>query len=277
MKDFKVYQTSGMLNFLVSEASDVRKKEQTVSGSIVSFNADQTVPVLINSEINADSGATGLTIYHTGANMLNAVPDNVIDYSSSYRNYTLNDGDVTITGRTLMGFIVPVVPNTAYTATIYKGNTVDQIAVRIREFSTRPTSWESSGFIVQSVNVNTTQYHYVGAQFTTTAQTRWVVVCVYRSGAPSDTLIMSDFSLRVGTLSYSTPYAPYNGTEYDISWADTAGLINTGTVAIDYDGSVTLETGGQTYTLTSISPIETQIGDNNIWSDAGPVSVTYPI
>ena len=69
---------------------------------------------------------------------------------------------------------------------------------------------------------------------------------------------------------YSVP------TTHPISWQTEAGSITSGTLTISENGSVTLESGGNTYNLTSITPIETLAGENNIWTDVnGEITLTY--
>lgn len=144
-----------------------------------------------------------------GKNKLNAISDNILRYNSSYANYTFSNGVVTITGNTLMGFKVPVEPSTQYTASYYKSDTTTQIAIRIREFSQEPTGWESTGYIGQPVNENNTQYNRINGTFTTTENTTWVIVAVYRSGAPTGgSMTISNWQLEKGAT--DTAYAPYS-------------------------------------------------------------------
>ena len=191
-----------------------------------------------------------------GKNKLNAISDNILRYNSSYANYTFSNGVVTITGNTLMGFKVPVEPSTQYTASYYKSDTTTQIAIRIREFSQEPTGWESTGYIGQPVNENNTQYNRINGTFTSTENTTWVIVAVYRSGAPTGgSMTISNWQLEKGAT--DTAYAPYenvcpisgwtgvdvyqsgadtsNPTTYPISWQSEAGTV--------YGGSLDLTTG----------------------------------
>lgn len=186
-----------------------------------------------------------------GKNKLNAIEENIIFYNTSYNKYTFADGVVTITGNVLMGFVVPVQPSTQYTASFYKNNTSDSVSLRVREFSQKPTGMDSTGYIQQPVNNSSTNNNISGT-FTTTAETTWVLVCVYRSGTPSETLTISNWQLEAGSA--RTAYAPYSNvcdisgwtgcnishsgadtsdpTVLSISWQTEAGTVYGGTVDV---------------------------------------------
>ena len=221
--------TGTLIHITDALASPMQKCEVTIE-PLQSGSGDPSP-----TNVRPITGWTGATIYHRGKNLLNAVSENILRYSSSYGNYTFADGVVTITGKTLMGFKCQVKPNTTYTVAYRKSNTVDQVAVRVREFSQEPTGWESTGFIEQSVNTNHTVNNDIGARFTTTAQTTWLIVAIYRSGAPSETLTVSKWSLVLGEHYYIDvieSYEPYNGTTYPISWQTEAGTVYGGTLDV---------------------------------------------
>lgn len=270
MKDFKVYQTSGMLNFLVSEASDVRRKEQTLSGDIVSFTADEQSPLKIVVDIDS-TGCTWCNIYQTGAAIWGGteISDVFVANGGAINTQAERTSISSANIDNVVLFNAPFKENTRYTLILdcYKSNgTTDRNSniyfyytdgTRSSILLTQPVGTEQ--VVVATSEENKTLDKIQGVNVAGT-----IVVYYNKSGLFEGVLTESDFD-------------PYVGTTFPISWQTEAGTITDGTLTIDYDGSVTLETGGQTYTLTSISPIETFIGDNNIWSDAGPVSVTYPI
>lgn len=292
MIDFKVYQTSGMLNFLVKEASDVRKKEQTLSGDVVSFTADEPAPLKIVVDIDS-TGWTGCEVTRTGKNLLglnrilgtpdpstgsNATSPRVMDTSNYYVGlrsdnyyYPSNVSDYSVSN----GSVFVKATNNAYGI---------GFPVSVKAEQTYTVSGEATASPLIGVGYYDKDWNYIGSSgtpvpfatytFTTPTSCAYVVV-ILRSGDLTNGTTWTNVQLELG----STPstYEPYNGTTLSVTFPNEVGTVTDGTLTIDYDGSVTLETGGQTYTLTSVSPIETLIGDNNIWADAGPVSVTYPI
>lgn len=241
MKDLKVYQTSGMLNFLVSEASDVRKKEQTLSGDIVSFSADEQSPLKIVVDIDS-TGWTGCEVARTGANLFNKAT------AVQGKWLNINTGAVENTTSTYwLSDYIPVKAGVTYTSAETQ--------------SSRNWLYDTNKNALSRVTTRT---------FTPTQDGFYRTTISISAGVSLD-------NVQVVVGSTLPTYEAYNGTTLSVTFPVEAGTVTAGTLTIDYDGSVKLQTGGQTYTLTSVSPIETLIGDNNIWADAGPVSVTYPI
>ena len=255
-----VTRLEGLLAEWVEKGSGIWK---TVTGSLIHLTDALASPVQALSvaieplqegsgdpspdNVRPITGWTGCNIYHRGKNLLNSVSGNILSYSSSYRNYTFSDGVVTITGNTLMGFKCQVKPSTQYTASFVKSNTADQIAIRVREFSQEPTSWSSTGFITQSIDENNRNQLYIDGTFTTTATTTWVIVAVYRSGAPSETLTISNWQLAVGNwYGIPNPYEPYSGTTYPISWQTEAGTVYGGTLDA-VNGTLTVTKATKTF------------------------------
>lgn len=271
MKDFKVYQTSGMLNFLVHKASDVRKTEQTLSGDIVSFTADAQSPIKIIVDIDS-TGWTGAKVTRAGKNILEPKFYNGGAYNGDVgRQFTFTEdtsvvktgnvysksvggwGGVTLVSNLLkvgmykinIAISAPNVRSTLYTLdkdyrVVWKGNT------------SIPQTWS-----------NTIVFDYEG------------YIAVYLASSTAGDITFTEPQIEIGET--FTGYEEYQGTTLSITFPDEVGSVTDGTLTIDYDGAVTLETGGQSYTLTSVSPIETLVGDNNIWADTGEVSVTYLI
>lgn len=259
MKDFKVYQTSGMLNFLVSEASDVRKKEQTLSGNIVSFSTDVQVPIKIIVDIDS-TGWTGANMAVAGVNIApSSVPSNVIAG-------TFNATDSKIySAANARVFAFPVPKN----ATI-------NVQKKSDSTSSHTIALGDTGDIAVNTPVYSPQgFTNINSATLTTGSHSWLYVQSANLTVANELFSIDEFMVILGSsrVDYKAP----QGTTHSVTFPNGVGTVTDGTLTIDYDGSVTLETGGQTYTLTSVSPIETLIGDNNIWADAGPVSVTYPI
>lgn len=233
MKDFKVYQTSGMLNFLVHKASDVRKTEQTLSGDIVSFTADAQSPIKIIVDIDS-TGWTGCEVTRTGKNLCDP------------------------SKRTIAGTIAKWYANTGFLlhkdVTYAFSSDLDYGTGYIRRLN--------GDTVLKQGNV----------PFTYTPSNDEIIYLQWYSSSGATSV-----KAQLEIASSATEFEEYQGTTLSITFPDEVGSVTDGTLTIDYDGAVTLETGGQSYTLTSVSPIETLVGDNNIWADTGEVSVTYLI
>lgn len=289
MKDFKVYQTSGMLNFLVSEASDVRGKEQTLSGNIVSFDADEQTALKIIADIDSETGLTGCNIKHANKNlMILDTPYKIGALSYGQNVGTIFSPAITAEGTYTFENDVATLQNT----TAWRGVAIGSQPVNAGsyKFSINVLSKTGSGSsyafdllvldndyrILRKVehwgNFDNFQYSWT---INISQDNCYIVLDIGGRSSTYVTVEITDIQLEVGTV--QTEYQRPNTATYQISWQTEAGAITDGILTIAYGGSVTLDTGGQTYTLQSISPIETMIGDNNIWSDAGDVSVTYPI
>lgn len=270
MKDFKVYQTSGMLNFLVSEAADVRKKEQTVSGDSIEVNADSVSPVKIVVDFSYSNEVSSIYIHQINNNNL----------MGGDAWFETGSGTIDLENRTISGSSSSTLPQLG----------ARQVRPRYKE-NTRYTliiDWETTatngrpGF-VWSYTDGTSDNMY--ADIPANTRSRSVIVSranktltgISRTSySGNKTFYVDGCGLFEGVIT-EDDFVQYSGTIIGINWSDVAGTVQTGTLTINYDGSVTLETGGQTYTLTSVSPIETVIGDNIFWADNGNISVTYPI
>ena len=137
----------------------------------------------------------------TGKNLVNIVSTNQIVYSNSYNNFTLNNGVVTTTGNTLVGFKAKVEPNTQYTLHANKTGSEGTNTLRTREYSQEPTDWDTN-FVVQ----NSSSYASGSAtiNFTTDSTTQWLLVVIYSSGSGN---VISNIQLEKNSL--ATSYEPY--------------------------------------------------------------------
>lgn len=143
-----------------------------------------------------------------GANVNIMDPDSsYMTGATGYNKYTVDDGNVIITGNTLMGFIIPVEPSTKYYAAFYQ-NLNRAIYLRIREYSALPTAYEAASFITQPVNKYSTTPGRVSDSFTTSATTAYILFAIYRSGSSTPPLTISQWFLQKGGDSIA-PYTPY--------------------------------------------------------------------
>ncbi|MBQ1355811.1 MAG: hypothetical protein IIY72_04980 [Solobacterium sp.] len=265
MEDFKIYQASGMLTELVKDASDVRIKQKTITGNIAHFKIHAESPVKIIVDINT-TGATSCKITKTGKNILENI---MADGNLRGVDFAVNsDKTISASGQAIYNLDKPIYSK--WPLTMLRG--IHAFVSGIPENSPAGESIMLYYHNANNADVGNQNFYSDGGAMVipesaidasvTVNITRW-------------THVNNIISPQIEIGNHKTAYEEYKGISEIISWGDVAGSITAGTLTIEEDGSVTLETGGQTYTLTSISPIETYIGDNNIWSDAGEVSVTY--
>lgn len=148
-------------------------------------------------------------------NLVNVSTSNLLTYDSGYNNFTINNTNATITtsGNALLGFIVEVNSDTQYTV---KADSTKYGLTRIREYSSKPTTWSGSNFIQQSVNAQT-GYSY---SFTTTSSTKFICVTFYFDSNSSGAIISN---IMLNTGSSILPYERY-GYKIDISCNITTPL-----------------------------------------------------
>ena len=202
------------------------------------------------SNVRPISGFTGMNVTRIGKNLCKSTSDNCISYGA-YTNYSISNNVATITGNALFGFIIPVKPNTTYTAR--KTTSDNNLYLRIREYSSYPTEWSGSNFIIQSINsvdnIST---------FTTGNTTKYILYVLYRAGTSLNTTV-SNMQVEVGST--ATDYEAYQGVTKSVTWADSAGTV--------YGGSLNLTTGVLTVNRKSID-----LGSLN-WTATATANVFY--
>lgn len=150
-------------------------------------------------------------------NSVNVSSSNCIVYSN-YNQFVIDGQSIDVSGNALFGFIVKCNSNAEYTVScIRTGYNVD---MRIREYSDLPTDW-TTDFITQSVNQSTAAGN--SATFTTTATTKYLLVCFYGSSIAR----ISNIMLNLG--SEALPYEPW-GIKIPILSANTTTPVYLGEV-----------------------------------------------
>ena len=148
-----------------------------------------------------NSNLDGLGYGENGAyNLLEVSEDNVIFYNV-LNNYKLTDDGFITTGTCLIGFIAKVKPNTKY----HYGAIGNNCAIgswRVREYSSKPTSWDDSSFIIQSVNSG--DANGISIVFTTTENTQYIIACKYEENTNA---VISQMQITESDV--ATPYKPY--------------------------------------------------------------------
>ena len=187
------------------------------------------------SNVRPISGFTGMNVTRIGKNLCKSTSDNCISYGA-YTNYSISNNVATITGNALFGFIIPVKPNTTYTAR--KTTSDNNLYLRIREYSSYPTEWSGSNFIIQSINsvdnIST---------FTTGNTTKYILYVLYRAGTSLNTTV-SNMQVEVGST--ATDYEAYQEPIIkSVTWTDSAGTV--------YGGELNLTTGVLTVTFKMVN------------------------
>ena len=95
-------------------------------------------------------------------------------YYSIYNNYIIQDDKIVATGvNVLMGLAIKVEPSATYQLSASWNNNV---MMRVREYSSKPTQWEDSIFLRQVVN---TSEHT--AEYTASNDVQWILFAFYTS------------------------------------------------------------------------------------------------
>ena len=184
---------------------------------------------------------------------------NLLDYSEETVNYRLdNVGKLTSNSNYATSEFISVKPGKWY---YFRSLITSSVGYAIAEY----TDKDPNTFIrVQQVGTGSSPK---SAARQTSVTTNYIRVSYWKDHR-SDPAVLYP--------SENTDYVPYSGTTYPISWQTEAGSITSGTLTISENGSVTLESGGNTFNLTSITPIETLVGENNIWADVnGEITLIY--
>jgi hypothetical protein len=209
-------------------------EDKTASGSVASFRTVTNLP-LVNGEFStiAYQEGTGdpspvnkrnivprreVNIMHSGFNMCNAVSGNDLCFSPQYYgHYTIDNSSVIITGNTLMGFIIPVKPNTQYTGS-FQIETSSNVEIRIRQHDKVPTEW-TDGYLSQSSGQTFSTYCKV--TFVTEPTAKVVVLTVYSTRANTLTNWQCEFG---NTMTEFKPFTAFDTKTVDLG-EDTYGAV----------------------------------------------------
>lgn len=216
------------------------------SGISANFTAGIALP-LSECRVLFNDTRTGLSIWHTGKNLFDV-------NSNTYKNgYFLNDQGNEQSSSGNAGYttsFTAVTPGTTYT---FSGTITDSTTgFRIYYFNKNKNWIKRSAWIAPPSPAYTfttpNDCYYIGFQYGYTA------------------VDFNTFQLEPGEA--ATPYEPYNGDMYAVSWQESvSGTFEAVTGILDVSG-------GDSIQLTPI-PIIAQKGINNIWADAGTVAVRY--
>lgn len=248
----------------------------TASGAIASFpdgaNNRPVEKLIVNIE-SSQSGFTGAEIKQTGRNLFN--PQNMEGHYTS-----ISDGEYFINSLALL-FTVWVdnnrialfsgVSGIQYTVSAkMKCGTATNVGIGFR--------YSDGTFIVAAAEQrsDSTDWFYTYA----TSDPLKTVIGIGAAYGKNGTAYIKDIQMEIGPS--STAYYPFTGNQIAVTFPSEAGTVYNGTLTLNPDRTGTLVINNeppQTYQLTAeqISGIiSTLYGANNIWADAGSVSVDYP-
>lgn len=172
------------------------------SSGIPKSDLDSSVQESLGKVDGLNNNLDGLGYGENGAyNLLKVSEDNIIIYSNDYSYYKLTDDGFITTGYCLIGFIVKVKPNTKYFYGAI-GNNCLSGNWKIREFSSKPSSYEDNSFIIQSVNGGNELG--ISTVFTTSENTQYILVCKYEENTNA---VISQMQITESDV--ATPYKPY--------------------------------------------------------------------
>lgn len=226
----------GLLAEWVEKGSGIWK---TVIGTLLHITDALASPVKeLSVAIELLTGKTGCNIWLTGKNLFDKT--NI----SENNRYIKSDGSLVSNSSWVVSSYIHVKAGETYTLSNYQNSNTSAPGVRYYG-----NDGGIVGFSYGSTRTKT---------FTVPDGALTMRISVMAS-------LIDSCQLELGST--ATTHEDYQGTTTSISWQTEAGSITSGTLTISENGSVTLESGGNTYNLTSITPIETLAGENNIWAD----------
>lgn len=226
---------SGAIVTITDGADGVPLKSMTVQIEPVQAGSGDPSP----SNVRAISGWTAGTIYRTGKNLVDALHDDVIR-ASGYTNYTYSQGVCTVTGNTLFGIVVPVRSGVEYTFSFFKGDSTNNINLRVREYSAKPTSLNDVSYIGMPINNGFSATQRCSVSYTPSELTNWVWFGFFRNGVPTGgSLTISEFQIEAGNS--FTEYTPFvSRSTYEITFPSEAGTVYGGSLTVRENGTGTL-------------------------------------
>lgn len=205
---------------------------KTIQDNIATFNTDIKFPLKeckiyftpkqegsgdpSPENIRSISGWDEINIIKTGKNLLNLNDTNKVFTSNNYKNWTLDNNVITISGLSNGGYVIPCSPNTTYTYSFnYNANYDGALAMRVWENKEKIVSTGISDF-GWSLTINDMLGTAKGVTtFTTKADTHYLLIGFYAYRDPN--IILTELQLELSDT--RTSYEPYNGTEINIPFS----------------------------------------------------------
>ena len=254
------------------------------------------------SNICPISGRTGVDVYRTGKNLLN---DTDFRTYSSWDNVAPYGTYKTQAGT--LGYELPVADGATYTISF--GITADSFPTYL--YLCRGNGTDTTELVQRFTAGASDPVYATDKTFTAEAGWMYYLRLYTNNSTYFDGQVEKIANEQLELGSTATTYEPYNGNTYAVDWTTQAGTVYGGTLDVvtgvltvdraniaSYNGEVINEpwlssmdeyapgatptTGAQvvyklatplTYQLTA-QEIEVLVGENNVWTSSGPVSVT---
>lgn len=230
----------------------------TASGAVacIADGADsipfKTLTANIDSEQAPVSGWAEVNVTRAGKNL--------IDGSGIIQGGINEEGVWATSGKRVVTDYIRVNPGMEYVASIESGKAF--VAYR---------SYDINKQVIESANITTNPY--------TVPNNAHFVRIIFKSADNSDIVPSNVTSAQLEFGHVATTYEPYTAQTISVDLeAITGGTVYSGTLTINSDGSgvVVVDGSGEpvSYEFTA-SQFTSFLGDNNVWCDAGQVTVEY--
>ena len=236
MKDFKVYQASGYLTKLVTDASDVRKEYEEISGSLVQFDTPISAPLAsLIVDINPVQDLNGQDAPYPPGGGVNLCPPLVGNSGYTGLTVTTNaDGSLTVSGTaTGSGYITEYenLPKTIVAGTPCVVSVKTALPVTLRAFFDSGVADIAAGNTaggVTTLNVDATK---IRLYLFTEADTSYNFTIYFQFEEGSSATPWKPYANIcpitgwTGANIYHSGEDTSNPTVYPVSWQDEAGMV----------------------------------------------------
>jgi len=243
----------------------------TASGNVASFadGSEMSLDSLIVS-IDSESGCTGVTVWRTGKNLFNV--SEIISQNSGHNEppyiehgyIKFKNGNSAKVGFQWAGLSIPC--PVKFSGTFKNFSEVTNALKMTFQFDDGTTA---SPQIVANVQAGAT------AAFSMTIGSDGQRITSIENAWTSGVLVglnVSDTQLEFG--SQKTSFEAYNGQAFTKDWTNNVGAVHTGSVDL-INGTLTVTDGIATTYQLGATDVKSLLGNNNIWSNAGFVTVLY--
>ena len=243
----------------------------TISGPVAAFpDGAEDVPVkALTVNIASQTGVTGLTLTHTGKNLL---PLTVEGIKAANTSGTWDGNAYTVTGvtHTILTDTDGTVTGIRISGSPTGSRTLFKLSDHMAEFATILSGCPAGGSAHSyALQFNGTKRDFGSGASIAGDGTTGSVYIIVRPGYTASDLLFAPM-IRPASIEDSA-FEPYKPVLYEIDFPQEAGSVTSGTLDI-INGVLT--TSGQDYDVTPVD-VRTLLGANAIYADHGDVSVTY--
>ena len=201
-------------NMLYRDTNGIQSWEVRICGISCTISEFMVTPASTNDGVYEpyDGEKLDVTFPALGKNLCNTSVDNIIPFAySGYDNYTISNGTVYITGKTLFGFKVPVTPLTKYRWSL---NITSNITIEAFDYESEPDEIQ---------NADHTCYYTINATegtITVPEGSNWIVLAFYTTQTD---VTISNIQIELGET--TTSYEPYTNSVGIGTLDATAGIL----------------------------------------------------